>query len=765
MGKVFDLNGNDLTKTDATLRVPEEPADAAEVGKKNDAQTESLKAEKSRAEGAEKKLQQQVDTLNAGGLNLKEDLIRTQVDSYLTQHPESMGTAVKEETERAKAAEEENAKGISQLKEEVDDVSGQKYNYELSWVNNSYVDKNGEFAVDSNWKRTEYIEIGENVRKIIFDTKTLNNLYNAFYDKDKKFISLFYTENVTVKVPDNACYFILSLPASGSITAKNGSLISTNDVFKNLNALKNVYKKNLLLYDLIENSYIRTDGAIDGHTGWSRTDYVSVKGIRSVDIEIVKGTTYNAMYDKNLNFVCRFAVNDGYTAVIIPSTVEYIGISNDSESMKTLAISKSSYESNNDYTDDECYLLRKELPSYYTDFPDEPTSYDDDSYIDGKINSVPSTNKRFVFITDVHWESNAKKSNFLMAYIRKRLAIKNVIHGGDILDFDDGNRPKAVKHMREWVYEARASLGSGLLPVQGNHDINTASGNPNPTIAQEKADNSILPFSLVEKITLDGCRSEIVQETEEKILERISNIAFESEEDKKEVIAYYKMHYYHDDNANKIRYISLLHGYNYNGIIKKYFNVRQFGEPYLQMDWLYETLMSTPENYDIIVGCHAWVNWENNLVQAGEKKAAELLHAFKGKTQNFNLYMYEEGCPVYAQGNHYYDFSNAPTVGKIICLGGDAHWDFSCFMTSRYGEFEQKNINESTILSENDILVVHTQTDAYLRTYPDGTYISNTHKMTLGTVAEQCFDIVSIENKKVTFTRIGAGVDRVFNYN
>lgn len=119
MGKVFDLNGKDLTKTDATLRVPEEPADAAEVGKRNDAQTESLKAEKSRAEGAEQKLQQQVDTLNAGGLNLKEDLIRTQVDSYLTQHPEAMGTALAEETTRAKAAEEENAKGVSQLKEDI----------------------------------------------------------------------------------------------------------------------------------------------------------------------------------------------------------------------------------------------------------------------------------------------------------------------------------------------------------------------------------------------------------------------------------------------------------------------------------------------------------------------------------------------------------------------------------------------------------------------------------------------------------------------
>lgn len=123
MGKVFDLNGKDLTKTDATLRVPEEPADAAAVGKQSDALTESLEAETSRAEGAEKKLQQQVDTLNAGGLNLKEDVIRTQVDSYLTQHPEAMGTALAEETTRAKAAEEENAKGVSQLKEDLGDLT------------------------------------------------------------------------------------------------------------------------------------------------------------------------------------------------------------------------------------------------------------------------------------------------------------------------------------------------------------------------------------------------------------------------------------------------------------------------------------------------------------------------------------------------------------------------------------------------------------------------------------------------------------------
>ena len=74
-------------------------------------------------------------------------------------------------------------------------------------------------------------------------------------------------------------------------------------------------------------------------------------------------------------------------------------------------------------------------------------------------------------------------------------------------------------------------------------------------------------------------------------------------------------------------------------------------------------------------------------------------------------------------------------------------------------------INEGSKINDNDILVVHTQTDAYGCTYPSGTYISDTWEMTPNTITEQCFDIVTIEKYKVTFTRIGAGNDRIFNYN
>lgn len=153
MGKVFDLNGKDLTKTDATLRVPEAPADAAAVGKRNDAQTESLKKEKSRAEGAEQKLQQQVDTLNAGGLNLKEDLIRTLVDSYLTQNPEAMGTALAEETERAKGVEGR----IKESATAINNAIGQPVEFTLD----GYLTGVGKYYTGNTYgKVTDYIALG-----------------------------------------------------------------------------------------------------------------------------------------------------------------------------------------------------------------------------------------------------------------------------------------------------------------------------------------------------------------------------------------------------------------------------------------------------------------------------------------------------------------------------------------------------------------------------------------------------------------------------
>ena len=220
MGKVFDLSGKDLTKTDTTLRVPEEPADAAAVGKQNDAQTESLKAEKSRAEGAEQKLQQQVDTLNAGGLNLKEDLIRTQVDSYLTQHPEAMGTALAEETTRAKAAEEANAQGIGQLKEDLGNIADEIVRDNLVDFKNAsygYFTKNGEnekliYNDEKKYKNAKNVKIPKNTTILYGVSGGYSRI--AFLADDLTVISFETLSSShetlnTIPIPQNAKYFSL----------------------------------------------------------------------------------------------------------------------------------------------------------------------------------------------------------------------------------------------------------------------------------------------------------------------------------------------------------------------------------------------------------------------------------------------------------------------------------------------------------------------------------------------------------------------------
>ena len=70
--------------------------------------------------------------------------------------------------------------------------------------------------------------------------------------------------------------------------------------------------------------------------------------------------------------------------------------------------------------------------------------------------------------------------------------------------------------------------------------------------------------------------------------------------------------------------------------------------------------------------------------------------------------------------------------------------------------------NSQIIKSGNSsILVVSTSTDNYTQADTWGG-----PKMTKGTATEQVIDYVQIDkkNKKVYMTRIGAGIDRVFNY-
>ncbi len=575
---------------------------------------------------------------------------------------------------------------------------------------------------------------------------------------------------------------------------------------------------------IIEKEYISSSPALNGvpqkGNTWDRTDYTECGGLDHLYIKVPAHFINNAFYDENKEFISIFSVakSDDYYEVPIPENAKYFILSESRENLSQVVVKSKigiaidnieaeieSVKENlgekvstvNGYTpdengnvnisvsgsaktDSECYLLKKEIPSYYTDIPSNPTSFEDDSYIESKINSIPSDKPSFIFVTDMHYPSNAKKSLLLMPYIKNRLGINTVIHGGDALDYDPSNKYKAAGRLREWIYDMRSAFGSSLLPVHGNHDRNPGNLSKDDI---EELEESLIPYSLVEKITLSGCRNRIVQETDEAIADRIASLGVTiPDEDKSDVYAWYKMHYYSDDSENKTRYIVLNYGEGNNIIMHKYFGVGDANGLRLQMDWFYDTLKNTPIDFNIVVACHRWIEGELSTPELSNRvstyvlqEAVKMLSLLKiggaGYIMRAVSVTNNDGEAMLNAESRIFDFSQHKQNGKIVCVCGHMHWDSACICHTVDGTYKSDVYSDALEQSEDSILLILTQTDAIraanydMSKYPNAVAAGAVqHPMTEGTVTEQCFDVITLKDDSVVCTRIGAGEDRVFNY-
>lgn len=138
-----------------------------------------------------------------------------------------------------------NESDITTLKASMNKVDGsvkglEKLNDKLSLsmglfeiISNSYVEEDGSITQYNGWKRTSYIRC-DTAKYVIITSSVKDTKFNAFYDKDKKFISTFFTaywnDNIkeagnrnVIKVPDEACYYIVSNTNAGfeGTTIKN----------------------------------------------------------------------------------------------------------------------------------------------------------------------------------------------------------------------------------------------------------------------------------------------------------------------------------------------------------------------------------------------------------------------------------------------------------------------------------------------------------------------------------------------------------------
>ena len=117
-----------------------------------------------------------------------------------------------------------------------------------------------------------------------------------------------------------------------------------------------------------------------------------------------------------------------------------------------------------------------------------PSYYRDNNYMNSKAEAIKSAMydavgkyDSFIFITDMHWSRNAKKSPALINWLRKYVNINHIINGGDLYDAWDGLTTDALD-------DTNKAFGEEAYVVCGNHEFNhTGTGISNGGLTDAKA--------------------------------------------------------------------------------------------------------------------------------------------------------------------------------------------------------------------------------------------------------------------------------------
>ena len=96
---------------------------------------------------------------------------------------------------------------------------------------------------------------------------------------------------------------------------------------------------------LVPNEYInRTTGSFAPYNTWSRSSFIYVKDVASVEINWSAGSGYNGWYDANFNFISNISAGTGRTVVSVPYNAVYMAFSNLTTAMESADIKVVSYK-------------------------------------------------------------------------------------------------------------------------------------------------------------------------------------------------------------------------------------------------------------------------------------------------------------------------------------------------------------------------------------------------------------------------------------
>ncbi len=553
------------------------------------------------------------------------------------------------------------------------------------------------------------------------------------------------------------------------------------DFENELNASKNGIEN--LSYT--ENRYVqKQNGKIKAYKGWCMTEFIKCDSIINVFVpNITSDISYNAFYSNvseigTDTFISSFSLTTGENIINVPSGANYFVLSGDSLDLKRIIVqNKNSIKFNMidarlTKAEQDIEDLKNKEPSIITDvFHADllalnsiiPAYWKKNNYLINKINSI--VDPHFVFCTDYHAPSNTLKSNLLAKYVMFKTGVSYYVGGSDILNVNQTTE-EAEMVLKTVANDYDDAFGDRFVYLFGNHDNNTCQKN-NTSVTSEPIDR-IVPFKSISSTLLKNPKYAY---DSYNWIDKIKGTPTEQEVE--ELKSYTNLHYYIDDENKKTRYIILNTGVPENGVVKTYVGISGLAEIYLQLDWLYDTLKTTPNGYNVFVFAHQVIGEANNAFDVLPSRPSmnpcenimTMLIGFKNKYANTVCRQYNGTFSlletIYAKGNHVYDFSMVGDIGAVALFSGHWHMDKIVYATdiASTSGTSLTNLSYDNNYSEKSVPIVFTLCDAIEPYNPSGV---TPVEMERDTFTENAFDVVSIdkENRKVKMVRIGAGIDR-----
>lgn len=499
---------------------------------------------------------------------------------------------------------------------------------------------------------------------------------------------------------------------------------------------------NIDMGEWVANSYVKTDGDFNTYTGWHRTGYVSIPSeAKTIHFENTENAanTYNCFYDSEHHKVGT-TFNTNNKDVEVPNGAVYFAVSLASSYTVTakVVIEPLIDKASTTYVDSVakqadrrlCNIYKYSIPSYWLE-SNSPASL----YLSDKIELIKALpTPQMIFWTDMHWSSNKKYTQYIVPFLSDYCGIDIVVNGGDIINQEASSALGEIKY-RSFADLMKYTYKQGYRYVFGNHDLNTANASSYP-------DTPITDLALTYAFNYQ----QSIQPWETELI--FENISSSDEE----LIAWNKMHYYWDDEVNKIRYFVLNTGNTYQPLSASLNGASGNAEIYLQIPYLYNAIMSLTDGWSLMVLGHQFFNDNSNDPIPAARSVARMLNAAQLKTTctlGGNAYQYISNT---------WDLTACKNIKIIGMWCGHDHSDGSCVFTGT--DTSSTFVAGATDASAlGSMLLVKTTTDAINTTHTGTT-------MTEGTTTEQAFDVIGIDtqNKTINTVRIGAGSNRLFKF-